>query len=139
MRKTRMCAVICVMLMALLLLPGCSKEKKQKGIEGTWVLFEEYEKDGTRVSSDELKEIGISEKYEIKDTKAVYTCEMKGALKPIEFELDMEVLGENKYRFKMAGKIVFPADEVILDGDLLSYEVGPEEENNYMKMDFKRQ
>lgn len=138
MRRKTLLVVICVMT-ALLLLTGCSKEKKQKGIEGTWVLFEEYDKDGTRVSPDELKEIGISEKYEIKGTKAVYTCEMKGASKPIVFDLDMEVLGDNKYCFKMAGKIVFPADEVILDGDLLTYEVGTVEDNNYMKMVFKRQ
>ena len=53
MRRVTVFVVICVM--TLFLFAGCSKEKKQKGIEGTWVLFEEYEKDGTRVSSDELK------------------------------------------------------------------------------------
>ena len=38
-----------------------------KGIEGTWVLIEEYEADGKKISSEELEDMGISETYVIEN------------------------------------------------------------------------
>ena len=58
---------------------GCGN----KGIEGTWVLVEEYEADGTKISGKKLEEEGVSETYEIKDGTVTYTLEMTLASKPI--------------------------------------------------------
>ena len=110
---------------------GCGN----KGIEGTWVLVEEYEADGTKISSKELEELGVSETYEIEDSNVKYTVTMKASKKPITMKLVLEELGNNKYNFKLSkGKIIFATAEV--KGNTMTYYVG--EGENRMKMVFKR-
>ena len=95
---------------------GCSN----KGIEGTWVLVEEYQADGKKISSKELEELGVSETYEIENG-------------PIKMEL--EDLGGNRYNFNISkGRITFATAEV--KGNTMTYYVG--EGDGRMKMVFKR-
>ena len=106
-----------------------------KGIEGTWVLTEEYQKDGTKISGDELKNVGVAETYEIKDGKVKYTLEMETASKPIVIEYVLEDLGNNRYNFNLPkGGYTFVTAEV--DGNTMSYVVG--EGDSSTKMVFKR-
>ena len=119
--------VICVFSLA-----GCGN----KGIEGTWVLVEEYEADGKKISGKELEDLGISEKYEIENGEVKYTLTMKEAKKPVTIKFTLEELGNNKYNFKLGkGKITCATAEV--KGNTMSYYVG--EGENRMKMVFKRQ
>lgn len=113
-------------------LAGCGN----KGIEGTWVLVEEYEADGKKISGKELEDLGVSEKYEIENGEVKYTLTMKEAKKPVTIKFTLEELGNNKYNFKLGkGKITFATAEV--KGNTMSYYVG--EGENRMKMVFKRQ
>lgn len=119
--------VICVFSLA-----GCGN----KGIEGTWVLVEEYQADGKKISGKELEDLGVSEKYEIENGEVKYTLTMKEAKKPVTIKFTLEELGNNKYNFKLGkGKITFATAEV--KGNTMSYYVG--EGKNRMKMVFKRQ
>ena len=125
--------VICVLTVFVLMLfaAGCGA----KGIEGTWVLTEEYREDGTKVSGDELKSVGVAETYEIKDGKVKYTLELESAKKPIVIEYVLEDLGNNRYNFNLPkGSYTFAAVEV--DGDTMSYDVS--DGNSSTKMVFKR-
>ena len=110
---------------------GCGK----KGIEGTWVLAEEYEADGSRVPDEELKEAGITERYEIKDSTVTYTLEMASLGSPLIMDLVLEDLGGNKYNFKLANSNVVFAS-VVVQGNTMTYYAG--EGENAMKMVFKR-
>lgn len=124
-------AVITVLTLSVFAFAGCGG----KGIEGTWVLAEEYEADGTRVPDEKLKEAGISETYEIKDGTVKYTLEMSSAKKPIVMEFELEELGGNKYNFNIPnGNFTFVTAEV--KGNTMSYTVG--EDEDAMKMVFKR-
>ena len=110
---------------------GCGK----KGIEGTWVLVEEYEADGKKISSEELKNLGISETYEIENGEIKYILEMKEAKKPITIKMVLEDLGGNIYNFKLAkGTVTFATVEV--KGNTMTYYVG--EGDSKQKMVFKR-
>lgn len=107
-----------------------------KGIEGTWVLIEEYEADGKKISSEELEDMGISETYVIENGEVKYTVTTKLAKKPITLKFVLEDLGHNKYNFKLGkGKITFATAEV--KGNTMSYYVG--EGDKKTKMVFKRQ
>ena len=118
--------VLCVFSFA-----GCGK----KGIEGTWVLVEEYEADGKKISSEELKELGVSETYEIENGEIKYILEMKEAKKPITIKMVLEDLGGNRYNFKLAkGTVIFATVEV--KGNTMTYYVG--EGDKKQKMVFKR-
>ena len=124
-------AVITVLTLSVFVFAGCGG----KGIEGTWVLTEEYEADGTRVPDEELKAAGISETYEIKDGTVKYTLEMSSAKKPIVMEFELEELGGNKYNFNIPkGNFTFVTAEV--KGNTMTYTVG--EDEDAMKMVFKR-
>ena len=110
---------------------GCAN----KGIEGTWVLVEEYEADGKKISSEELKDMGVSETYEIENGEVKYTLEMKEAKKPITIKMVLEDLGGNRYNFKLAkGTVIFATVEV--KGNTMTYYVG--EGDKKQKMVFKR-
>ena len=110
---------------------GCAN----KGIEGTWVLVEEYEADGKKISSEELKELGVSETYEIENGEIKYILEMKEAKKPITIKMVLEDLGGNRYNFKLAkGTVIFATVEV--KGNTMTYFVGEGEKQQ--KMVFKR-
>lgn len=111
---------------------GCNK----KGIEGTWVLVEEYEADGNKISGKELENIGVSETYEIEGTTVKYILEMKEASKPITMELELEELGDDRYNFKIPNSSVIFATASV-EGNKMTYYVG--EGDDRMKMVYKRQ
>lgn len=117
--------------LCVLVFAGCGN----KGIEGTWVLVEEYEADGTKISGKELEDVGVSETYEIKDGTVTYTLEMSSAKKPIVMEFELEDLGNNTYNIRIPNSSVIFASP-ILDGNTFSYYVG--EGENAMKMVFRR-
>ena len=129
-KKTKITAILVILVLALACLAGCGN----KGIEGTWVLVEEYEASGKKISSKELQDMGISETYEISGTKVVYTCDMPKSKKPVVIKFDLEDLGNNKYNFKLKGKLVFASPEV--KGNTMTYTVG--KGKNETKMVFKR-
>ena len=109
---------------------GCA----DKGIEGTWVLVEEYQADGKKISSKELEEIGVSETYEIANGEVKYTVTMKEASKPISIKMKLEDLGGNRYNFTISDRVTFATAEV--KGNTMTYYVGEGDEQ--MKMVFKR-
>ena len=117
--------------LCVLVFAGCGN----KGLEGTWVLVEEYEADGTKISGKELEDVGVSETYEIKDGTVTYTLEMSSAKKPIVMEFELEDLGNNTYNIRIPNSSVIFASP-ILDGNTFSYYVG--EGENAMKMVFRR-
>ena len=124
-------SVIAFVVVGLFVFAGCGN----KGIEGTWVLVEEYESDATKVTADELKDLGISEKYVVSGTEAEYTCELAISEKPITMTFIVEQTGDNTYDFKISDDFVFVSPEV--HGNTMSYVVG--EGDDSMKMVFKRQ
>ncbi len=122
-----------ILAMCMFSFAGCSKKG---GIEGTWVLIEEYEADGTKISGKELKETGVSETYEIEGTTVKYILEMKDASKPITMELELEELGDNRYNIKIPNSSVIFATACV-EGNKMIYYVG--EGDDRMKMVYKRQ
>ena len=121
--------VICL---GLAFLAGCAQNNS---IEGTWILKEEYDSKGTKITSEKLKEIGVAEKYEIKGTEVKYTCETTVLKKPVSITFVLEDLGNNKYNFNMSSGFTFATVEV--KGDTMTYTVG--EGKSLSKMVFKRQ
>lgn len=125
-------AVIVTLALGIMMFTGCGN----KGIEGTWVLVEEYEADGTKISGKELEEAGVSETYEIKDGTVTYTLEMKYAKNPIVMEFELEDIGNDTYNFNIpGGRVTFASP--VLNGNTFSYYAG--EGEDAMKMVFKRQ
>lgn len=124
-------AVIVTLALSIMVFTGCG----EKGIEGTWVLTEEIQADGTKVSKSELEDIGISETYEIKGSTVTYTLEMDALKKPVTIEYVLEDLGNNTYNFNFpTGSFTFAT--AVVDGNTMSYYVG--EGDDAMKMIFKR-
>ena len=130
-RLVKVISVLLIICLGLFAFAGC----KDKGIEGTWILKEEYDSDGKKISSEELKEIGVSEKYEISGTEVKYTCESKLLKKPVTITFELEDLGNNMYSFKMSSGIVFATAQV--KGNTMTYIVGTGK--NQTKMIFARQ
>ena len=129
-RSIKFIAVFALVFAGLFVLSGCGN----KGIEGTWVLVEEYESDGTKVSSSELKDLGVSEQYVVNGTTAEYTCEAPLMKKPVTMTFTVEQTGDNTYDFKMLGDFVFFF--FLVHGNKMTYTVGEGEDS--MKMVFKR-
>ena len=128
---SKIITVILILSLSVLAFAGCGN----KGIEGTWVLVEEYEADGTKISGKELEDVGVSETYEIKDGTVTYTLEMSSAKKPVVMEFELEDLGNNTYNIRIPNSSVIFASPV-LNGNTFSYYVG--EDENAMKMVFRR-
>ena len=124
-------AVFTLVFAGLFAFAGCGN----KGIEGTWVLVEEYASDGTKLNASDLEELGISEKYVVNGTEAEYTCEFELTDKPITMKLTVEQTGKNTYNIKISDDFVFATAEV--QGNKMTYTVG--EGDDTMKMVFKRQ
>ena len=124
-------AVFTLVFAGLFAFAGCGN----KGIEGTWVLVEEYESDGKKISSSELKDLGVSEMYVVNGTTAEYTCEAPLMKKPVKMTFIVEQTGDNTYDFKITSNFVFVSPEV--HGNKMTYTVG--EGNDSTKMVFKRQ
>ena len=114
---------------------GTGSSASGSGIEGTWVLTEEIQPDGKKISSKELKKEGISETYEITGTVVRYVCEVPGVEKPIEVYFELEETGENQYNIVLNGGLVFASSEV--KGDTLTNKV--ESDEGYTTMIYKRQ
>ena len=125
----RTIAFIMALMLGIMPLVGCGK-----GIDGTWVLVEEYDANGVKTDAEGLKELGIAETYVISGDQVIYTLEMDSASKPIEIEFVLEELGNNKYNFNLSGGLNFASVEV--KGNKMTYEVG--EDEYYSKMVFKR-
>ena len=130
-RSIKLISVFVLVFSGLFIFAGCGN----KGIEGTWVLVEEYESDGTKVSSSELKDLGISEMYVVNGTTAEYTCEAPLMKKPVKMTFIVEQTGDNTYDFKIDSDFVFVSPEV--HGNKMTYTVG--EGDDSMKMVFERQ
>ncbi|MCR5327839.1 MAG: hypothetical protein K6E12_03150 [Saccharofermentans sp.] len=129
-RSIEFISLFALVFAGLFMFAGCGN----KGIEGTWVLVEEYESDGTKISSSDLKELGISEQYVVDGTTAEYTCEAPLMKKPVTMTFTVEQTGDNTYDFKIADDFVFVSPEV--HGNIMTYTVGEGEDS--MKMVFKR-
>ena len=109
---------------------GCA----EKGIQGTWELYEEVESDGNKLSRKELEEKGISERYEISEDTVHYVCSTTMLKKDIEFDMDLVDKGDNRYEFILMKKVTFASVEV--RGNYMTYYVGSGEDQT--KMVFKR-
>ena len=129
--KKKLISVFMSLIIGIFVLTGCNAGS----IEGTWVLYEEIEPSGNKLSQSDLEGLGISETYVIKGDEVNYTCEMKLLKKPVEIPFTLEDLGNNQYNFKMDGGFVFASPTV--KGDTMTYEVG--EEGNTSTMIFKKQ
>ena len=129
--NSKIITVILILSLSVLAFAGCGN----KGIEGTWVLVEEYEADGTKITGKELEDVGVSETYEIKGGTVTYTLEMSSAKKPVVMEFELEDLGNNTYNIRIPNSSVIFASPV-LNGNTFSYYVG--EDENAMKMVFRR-
>lgn len=109
---------------------GCS----EKGIQGTWELYEEIESDGNKIDRKELDENGVNEIYVIEGDTVHYSCTLPGAKKDIEIDMTLIDKGDNRYEFKIGEKVTFASAEV--SGNKLIYYVG--EAPEMTKMVFKR-
>ena len=127
-------AILVVLTLSLFAFTGCGGGGK--GIEGTWILTEEIQADGTKVSKNDLEELGVSEIYEIKGSSAIYKAELASMSKPVTIEFEIEDLGHNTYRIRLPGSNVTFATAV-LDGNTLTSYVGEGEEAS--QMIYKRQ
>ena len=108
------------------LLTGCSAAT----IDGTWVLTEEIEANGNKLSQEQLEAMGISERYVIAGEDVKYTCNSPGAEKPIEIEFKLNDLGNNKYEFKVSDSFTFTTVEI--KGNKMTYKVGTDNDSNTM-------
>ncbi len=127
--KRKVLAAIALVL-CLFLFAGCG----EKGIQGTWVLYEEFESDGTKITRKELDENGVNEIYVIEGDTVHYSCTLPGAKKDIEIDMTLIDKGDNRYEFKIGEKVTFASAEV--SGNKLIYYVG--EAPDMTKMVFKR-
>ena len=124
-------AALVVLALSIMAFTGCG----EKGIEGTWVLTEEIQADGTKISKKDLERVGVAETYVIKDGKVTYTADVDTMEKPVTFELVLEDLGDNRYNFNIPnGTFTFVTVDV--KGNTMSYYVG--EGEDISKMIFKR-
>ena len=126
----KLTALVLIVVFGMVFAAGCSN----KGIEGTWILKEEYDSSGKKISSKELEEIGVSERYDISGTEVVYTCETTLMEKPIVITFELEDLGDNKYNFVIPGGFVFVTAEV--KGNTMTYVAGEGKDSS--RMVFKR-
>lgn len=115
-------------------LPGC-----HTGINGTWILTEEFEikengEIGERISGSQLKIRGVTyEKYEITDGQVTYSYRINDA-DPVVYDLTLKPLGDNKYEFVESDGTIFVTAEI--KGNKLTYYIGSG--LNKYKMVFKR-
>ena len=130
-KSIKFIVVFALVFAGLFAFAGCGN----RGIEGTWVLVEEYAGDGTKLTASDLEDLGISEKYVVNGTTADYTCELALSEKPITMSFTVEQTGDNTYDIKISDDFVFASAEV--HGNKMSYTVG--EGDDSMKMVFKRQ
>lgn len=127
--KKKFFAVI-ALFMCVFLFAGCA----DKGIQGTWELYEEIESDGNKIDRKELDENGVNEIYVIEGDMVHYSCTLPGAKKDIEIDMTLIDKGDNRYEFKIGEKVTFASAEV--SGNKLIYYVG--EAPDMTKMVFKR-
>lgn len=130
-RFIKFIAVFALVFAGMFMFAGCGN----KGIEGTWVLVEEQWGDGTKLTSSDLKDLGVSEKYVVNGTEVEYTCESDLLKKPITMSFTVEQTDKNTYDIKISDDFVFVTAEV--QGNKMTYTVG--EGDDAMKMIFKRQ
>ena len=128
--KKKLLCIFLILFVCAFALAGCGK----KGIEGTWVLYEEIEASGNKLSKSELMNMGISETFVIEGGEVKYNGEVPLAPKPVEMSLILEDLGNNRYNFCIPGGYIFVTATV--KGNTMTYEVG--DQNNPTKMIFKR-
>ena len=118
--------LVSVITACFMLLTGCGAAS----IEGTWVLTEEIEANGNKLSQEQLEAMGVSERYVITGEDVQYTCNVAGAEKPIEIEFKLNDLGNNKYEFKVSDSFIFNTVEI--KGNKMTYNVGTDGGNTTM-------
>jgi len=110
--------------------------RRHKGIDGLWLLEEEFDYLGDRISGSDLKFHGvIYEKYVIKGTDVTYSCKIEGAGDPIVYDLVLEELGDNRYNFNYPDNETFIT--VKIEGNTMTYSIG--QDKNCYTLVFRRQ
>ena len=120
-----------LILSMLVLFAGCAGNK---GIEGTWVLAEEIEANGNKLTGEDLQQLGVSEQYVISGTEVKYTGSIPGLQKSIELTFELKENGKNEYEFNLPGGINFAT--VTLKGNKMTYVAGTKD--SATTMIFKR-
>lgn len=128
---SKLAFLVAVLLSFTTVITGCGSA----GIEGTWVLVEEIEADGNKLSKEDLEELGVSEQYVIEGDVVKYTCNVELLNKPVEIEFDLEKLGNNEYNFNISDSFTFASPKV--KGNKMTYTVG--EGDSQSTMIFKKQ
>ena len=72
--KKKLISVFMSLIIGIFVLTGCNAGS----IEGTWVLYEEIEPSGNKLSQSDLEELGISETYVIKGDTMTYEVGEEG-------------------------------------------------------------
>ena len=104
------------------------------GIEGSWILSEEIESNGNKLTQKDLESMGISEEYVITGNEVNYTCVIPAMQKPINMTFELKEVGKNEYEFNIPGGFNFAT--VTLKGNKMTYNVG--EAGDSTTMVFKR-
>ena len=125
-------SIAMLIILCLTFFSGCMGNNR--GIEGSWVLVEEIEADGNKLTQQDLENMGISEEYVITGNEVKYTCVMPGFSKSINLTFELKDLGNNEYEFNVPGGFNFAT--VKLKGNKMSYSVG--EAGDATTMVFKR-
>ena len=123
-------AVLCILCLTLFI--GCTGSGH--GIEGSWILSEEIESNGNKLTQKDLEGMGISEEYVITGNEVNYTCVIPAMQKPINMTFELKEVGKNEYEFNIPGGFNFAT--VTLKGNKMTYDVG--EEGDSTTMIFKR-
>lgn len=133
MRKKCIVFAAMMSLLIVLVLAGCA-DSSDSGIEGTWILAEEINSDGSKISQSDLQSMGISEEYVIVGDTAQYTCAVPQMKKPVKMSLTVKEVGKNEYDLNISDDFTFATVKV--KGDKMTYDV--KSEDGYTTMVFKR-
>ncbi len=133
MRKKCILFVTVMSLFIVLVFSGCA-DSSDSGIEGTWILVEEINSDGSKISQSDLQSMGISEEYVIVGDTAQYTCTVPQMKKPVKMFLTVKEVGKNEYDLNISDDFTFATVKV--KGDKMTYDV--KSEDGHTTMVFKR-
>ena len=129
MRKKCILLLTVMSLFIVLGLSGCAASS-DAGIEGTWILVEEINSDGSKISQSDLQSMGISEEYVIVGDTAQYTCTVPQMKKPVKMSLTVKEVGKNEYDLNISDDFTFATVKV--KGDKMTYDVKSEDGHTTM-------